>query len=115
MRRVSQKKDYWQITVDKLQEKDSSVADQIAKVQQAAAEACNPDFTAQLVHTTQQGQQSFEAKRWKITRGSRELVLRDQGDRPVEVVTFFKGVVSLRVKYGFGVVPKWPMPIFYSG
>lgn len=86
------KKDYWQLAVDQLQKEDSSVADQIAGVQQAAAAAGNADFVAQLLHTTRQGQQEVESKRWKISTGSRELVLRDQFDRLVKVVTLFKDV-----------------------
>jgi hypothetical protein len=46
------KKNYWQIAVDELQEEDSSTADQIAGVQQAAAAAGNADFAPQLLHTT---------------------------------------------------------------
>ena len=46
------KKDYWQLAVDQLQEEDSSIADQIAAVKQAAAAAGNADFTAQLLYTT---------------------------------------------------------------
>jgi hypothetical protein len=48
------KKDYWQLAVDQLQEEDSSIADRIAGVQQAAAATGNTDFAAQLLHTTQQ-------------------------------------------------------------
>jgi hypothetical protein len=88
------KKDYWRLAVDKLQEEDSSVADQIAGVQQAAEAAGNADFAAQLLHTTQQGQQELESKRWKISTGSRELVLRDQFDQLVKAVTLFKKDVS---------------------
>ena len=86
------KKDYWQLAVDQLQEEDSAVADQIAGVQQAAAAAANADFAAQLLHTTQQGQQELESKRWKISTASREIVLRDQFDRLVKAVTLFKDV-----------------------
>jgi hypothetical protein len=86
------KKDYWRLAVDQLQEEDASVADQIKGVQQAAAAAGNADFTAQLLHTTQQGQQELEFKRWKITTGSREIVLRDQFDRLKKAVTLFKDV-----------------------
>jgi hypothetical protein len=86
------KKDYWQLAIDKLKEENSSVADQIAGVQQAAAAAGSPDFAAQLLHTTQQGQRELESKRWKISAGSREVVLRDQFDRLVKAITLFKDI-----------------------
>lgn len=88
------KKDYWQLAVEKLQEEDPSVADQIAGVQQAATEAGSTDFAAQLLHATKQSQEALEAKRWKITTSSQEVVLRDQLDRLVKVVTVFKDVGS---------------------
>ncbi len=68
------------------------MADQIVGVQQAAADAGDADFAVQLLHTTEQSRESLEAKRWKITTGSRELVLRDQFDRLVKAVTLFKDV-----------------------
>jgi hypothetical protein len=86
------KKDYWQLAIDKLQKEDSLVADQIAGVQQAAAESGSSDFAAQLLHATKQSQQALEAKRWKITTSSGEVVLRDQLDRLLKVVTVFKDV-----------------------
>ena len=86
------KKDYWLLAVNKLQEEDSSAADQLTGVQQAAAAAGNADFAPQLLHTTQQGRQELESKRWKISTGSREVVLRDQFDRLVKAVTLFKDV-----------------------
>jgi hypothetical protein len=86
------KKDYWQLAVDQLQAEDSSIAEQITGVQQAAAAAGDIDFTAQLLRTTQQGQQELESKRWKIGTGSGEIVLRDQFDRLVKAVTLFKDV-----------------------
>jgi hypothetical protein len=61
------KKDYWKLAVDKLQEEDFSVTDQRAGVQQAGEVAGNVDFAAQLLHTTQQGQQELEPRRWKIS------------------------------------------------
>jgi hypothetical protein len=88
---IATKKDYWQLAVDQLQLEDSSIADQIAGVRQAAA-AGNTDFAAQLLHTTQQGQQELESKRWKISTGSREVVLRGQFDRLVKAITLFKDV-----------------------
>jgi hypothetical protein len=69
-----------------------SVAEQITGVQQAAAAAGNADFTAQLLHTTQQGQRQLESKTWKISAGSREIVLRDQFDRLVKAITLCKDV-----------------------
>jgi hypothetical protein len=42
------KKDDWQIAVDKLQEQDSSVADQIEGVQRATAAASNADLAVQV-------------------------------------------------------------------
>ena len=86
------KKDYWQFAVEKLQEKDSSVADQIVGVQEAATAAGNADFALQLLHMTEQGQQALEAKTWTIITGSRVLVLRDHFDRLVKAVTLFKDV-----------------------
>jgi hypothetical protein len=59
------------------------VADQIAAVRQAAAESGSTDFTAQLLHA-----------RWKVTASSREIVLRDQLDRLLKVVTVVKDVAS---------------------
>lgn len=50
------KKDYWQLSVDQLKEEDSSVADQITGVQQAAAAAGSTDFATQLLHTARQAQ-----------------------------------------------------------
>jgi hypothetical protein len=69
-----------------------SLAEQITGVQQAAAAAGNSDFAAQLLHITQQGQQELESKRWKISAGSRKIVLRDQFDRLVKAITLFKDV-----------------------
>jgi hypothetical protein len=46
----------------------------------AAAATGNVDFAAELLHTTQQGQQELESKRWKISTGSREMVLREHYD-----------------------------------
>lgn len=66
------------------------MADQIVGVQQAAVEADSTDFAGQLLHVTKQSQQTLEAKRWKITTSSREVVLRDQFDRLVKVVAVFK-------------------------
>ena len=86
------KKDYWQLAVERLQEGDSSVADQITGVQQAAADAGDANFAVQLLRTTEQSQRVLEAKRWKIATGSREFVLRDQLDRLVKAVTLFKDV-----------------------
>jgi hypothetical protein len=87
------KKDYWQLAVDELQEEDLLVAKQITGVQHAAtAAAGNADFAAQLLHTTQQAQRELESKRWKISAGSREIVLRGQFDRLVKAITLFKDV-----------------------
>jgi hypothetical protein len=69
-----------------------SVAEQITGVQQAAVFTGNADFAAQLLHTTQQGQRELESKRWKISAGSREIVLRDQFDRLVKAITLFKDI-----------------------
>jgi hypothetical protein len=88
------KKDYWQLAVDKLQEEDSSLADQIMGMQQAAAAGGNRHFATQLLHAVQQGRKAIEDKRWKITTSSREVVLRDQFDRLVKVVTSIKDVAS---------------------
>jgi hypothetical protein len=70
------------------------VAEQIAGVQQAAAAAGNKDFAAQLLYAAQQGQKALEDKRWKITIEPREIVLRDQLDRLVKVVSSIKDVAS---------------------
>jgi hypothetical protein len=86
------KKDYWQLAAEKLQDEDASVVDQIIGAQQAAAESANTDFAAQLLHATKQSQQTLEAKRSKINTTSREVVLRDQLNRLLKVVTVFKDV-----------------------
>ena len=86
------KKDYWQLAIDKLKEEDPSTADQIAAVQQAAAETGSTDFAAQLLRATKQSQEALEAKRWKITTRAGEVVLRDHLDRLLKVVTVFKDV-----------------------
>lgn len=86
------KKDYWQLALDELQRGDSSTKGHVAAVQQAAAEAGNADFAAQLLRTTQQEQKKLESKRWKISAGSREVVLRDHLDRLVKAMTFLKDV-----------------------
>lgn len=91
-RTIAAKKDYWRLAIEKLQDEDSSVADQIAGVQRAAADAGDADFAVQLLHTTEQSQQVLEAKRWKITTGSREFVLRDQFGRLMKAVTWLKDV-----------------------
>lgn len=88
------KKNYWQLAIESLQEEDPSVADQILGVQQAATETGSTDFAAQLLHATKERQQALEAKRWKITTSSGEVVLRDQLDRLSKVVTVFKGVAT---------------------
>ena len=61
-------------------------------MQRAAADVGDQDFAVQLLYTTEQSQQALEVKRWKITSGSREFVLRDQFDWLVKAVTWFKGV-----------------------
>jgi hypothetical protein len=86
------KKDYWRLAAEKLQEEDTSVTDQIAGVQRAALESGSTDFAAQLLRVTKQSQQTLEAKRWKITTRSREVVLRDQLDRLLKVVTVLKDI-----------------------
>ena len=86
------KKDYWQLAIDKLKEEDPSTADQIAAVQQAAAETGSTDFAAQLLRATKQSQATLEAKRWKIPTRGGEVVLRDHLDRLLKVVTVFKDV-----------------------
>lgn len=86
------KKDYWQLAVEKLQEEDASITEQIAGVQQAAAAAGTTDFAAQLLQTTQQSKEALEAKRWKISTGSQDIVLRDRFDRLLKVLMGFKDV-----------------------
>ena len=88
------KKDYWHLAIEKLQEEDPSVVDQIAGVQEAALDAGDADFALQLLQTTRQSQQALEAKKWKINTGSRNVVLRDQFDRLVKGVTLFKDVIN---------------------
>ena len=68
------------------------MVDQIIGAQQAAAESGNTDFAAHLLHATKQSQQTLEAKRSKINTTSREVVLRDQLNRLLKVVTVFKDV-----------------------
>ena len=88
----AEKKDYWQLALDGLQKEDSSIKGLVDAVQEAAAEAGNTDFAEQLLHTTQQEQKEFESKRWKISIGSREVVLRDHFDRLVKAITFIKDI-----------------------
>ena len=78
------------MALDELQKEDSNMSEQVAALQRAAAEAGNTDFSEQLLHTTQQEQKGLESKRWKISIGSREVVLRDQFDRLVKAITFIK-------------------------
>ena len=87
-----EKKDYWQLALDELQKDDPSIRGRVAAVQQAATEAGNADFVAQLLHTTQQGQKELESKRWMIRAGSREVILHDHYDRLVKAMTFLKDV-----------------------
>ncbi len=86
------KKDYWQLAIDKLKEEEPSVASQIAAVQEAATVSGSTDFAAQLFHVTTQSQQALEAKRWKITTRAGEVVLRDRLSRLLKAVTVFKDV-----------------------
>ena len=43
------KRDYWQLAVNKLQEENKSMADDITEVQQGAVAAGNKDFAKQLL------------------------------------------------------------------
>ena len=88
----AEKKDYWQLALDELQKEDSSIKGQVDAVQRAAAEAGNADFATQLLRTTQQEQEELESKRWKISVGSRKVVLRDHFDRLVKAITFIKEI-----------------------
>ncbi|KAI4127096.1 MAG: hypothetical protein LQ338_003382 [Usnochroma carphineum] len=88
------KKDYWQLAIDNLQKEDPSVADQIAQVQQAAAETGSTDFAAQLLHATEKSEQELKAKRWKLTTSKGEVVLREKLDRLLKVVTVFRDVAK---------------------
>ena len=117
------KKDCWQLAIDKLKEEDPSTVDQIAAIQQVAAETGSTDFAAQLLHVTTQSHQALEAKGWKITTSAGEVVLRDELDRILKVATVFKDVGNAAGSLdpvhaglplaGFCVLMQvWPIPHF---
>jgi hypothetical protein len=86
------KKDYWQLAVKMLQEEDTSMSSKIAGLQQAAMVAGDEDFAKQLLQATEQSKQALTAKRWKL---GREVILRDQLDRLLKVVSSFKEIVTV--------------------
>jgi hypothetical protein len=87
-------KDYWRLAIEEMQKEDPAARDQIAGVQQAAAESGDRDFVAQLLHTTKERQQALEAKRWKVPTRSGDWVLREKLDRILKVVTVVKDMGS---------------------
>jgi hypothetical protein len=89
------KKDYWQLAAKTLQEEDTSMSGKIAGLQQAAMVTGDEDFAKQLLQATEQSKQALTAKRWKIAMGQREVILRDQLDRLLKVVSSFKEIVTV--------------------
>lgn len=87
------KKDYWQLAIDSLEKVDPSIADKISGIRDAAAENGETDFAEQLLHATRNNQRALEAKRWKIIKGNREIVVRDQLNRLLNGVMAFKNVM----------------------
>jgi hypothetical protein len=55
------KRDYWQLAVNKLQEENKSMADDITEVPQGVVAAGNKDFAKQLLEAIEQSQRELFA------------------------------------------------------
>jgi hypothetical protein len=86
------KRDYWQMAVQQLEEKDANVTEHLRSIQRAAIGSKDIDLITQLVISTNESKKALEAKRWKIVVGSREILVREQFDRISKFVSLFKNV-----------------------
>ena len=86
------KKDYWQLAVQQLQEEGSSIAEQIAGLNQAIVNTEHTDLATLLLHATERSHQALKAKRWKIKIGSKDIELRERFDRLIKTCLLFQEV-----------------------
>ncbi|RMZ80895.1 hypothetical protein DV737_g2799, partial [Chaetothyriales sp. CBS 132003] len=83
------------MAADKLQEEQPTLTEVIAGVQQAAQATGNGDFATQLFRTTEERRHELEAKQWKITVGSKQVILREQFERLIKAATVLKDVATV--------------------
>ena len=89
------KKDYWKLAVEKLQEEDPSTTDLIKAVRKAAGNTNSEYLATHLGDALKQSREALEARRWKLTVGSKEIVIREQYERLAKGLLLFKDALNV--------------------
>ena len=91
---MGSKKDYWKLAVQKLQEEDPSTTTLIDALWQAASTTSSGDLATHLTDALKQSQTALEARRWKLSIGSKEIVVRERYERLAKGLLLFKDILN---------------------